>query len=430
MKVTVKEEPAWRRVLDIEVPVEVVNRETDRVVEEFRRQLVLPGFRKGKVPATIAKKHLGDDLENEVLRRLLPQVFEDALKEQEIQPIGDPRVTQVNYHPGEPLTFSATVEVAPQVEIAGYEGLKLTRETVEIQEEDLNRVLDHLREQHATLDAVDRPAQGGDVLVIRFREIEEGGSPVSDAEPQEMTLEIGDERVPESFSRELMGTVVGDMKKVPLAYPKDYDDAELAGKTRWFHVTVGKVQEKIWPPVDDALAAKVLDTEEAKAEELKTKIRMNLEAEGRARAARDLERKLLARLLELNPFEVPQGVVESALDRILAESAQEGRRLPPDEEAKVREQLRPGVVNSYKTDILIDAVGRKEGIEVTEEDVAKEIESFAKQENRNPAQVKARLKKEDQLDRLHRDLFRRRVMDTLLEKADVAAAVTGGKEEG
>lgn len=421
MKVNVKEEPAWRRVLEIEVDAREVEREIDRVVEEFRRRLSVPGFRKGHVPPEIARKHLGEDLEGEVLRRVLPRAFEEAVTEADIRPIGDPQLSNLQFKPGEPLAFTATVEVAPQVEIEGYEGLKLTREHTEIQEEDINRVLDRLRDQHADVEEVDRPAQGGDVVTIRYREMAEDGSLNEDEEPQEMALTVGSEETPEVFSRELMGAVLGDMKKIPLAYPLDYPDEKLAGRTRNFHVTVAKVAEKVWPAVDEAFAVKVLENKEATVEDLKSRVRLNLEVDARMRSARDLENKLLNRLLELNPFDVPQGVLDSALDRIVEGAKNDGAKLTPDEEVGLRERYREGVERSYKTDILIDAVGKKEGIEISDEELTKEIESYAEQEKKNPAQVKARLKKEGNLGRLRHDLFRRRVIDTLIEKADVTS---------
>lgn len=428
VKVTVSEEPAWKRVLDITVEAAEVDRELDTVVEEYRRRLVLPGFRKGKVPRDLAQKHLGDDLEGEVLRRILPRAVEDAIRESELRPIGDPQLSNLQFEPGAPLTFTATLEVMPQVTIEGYSGLKLTRRQTEIREEDINEVLDRLRDQHADLEDVDRPAQGNDVLTIRYWEIEEGEAS-GDKEPQEMQLTLGGEHTPDSFNTELMGSVVGDMKKVPLAYPAEYPDENLAGKTRHFHVTVAKIQEKVWPAPDDAFAKKVLETEDGTLSDLRSRIRLNLEVDARMRSVRELENNLVQRLLELNTFEVPQGIVESTLDRIVADAKKEGQALPPDQEVQLKEQYRPAVVSRYKSDILIEAVGRQENIEVTDENLDTEIEAFAKEEGKPVAQVKGRLRKEGNLERLRNDLFRRRVMDTLVEKADITVTKVGGEED-
>jgi len=429
MKVTVKEEPAWRRVLDIEVDADVVSRELDRVVDEFRRRMVLPGFRKGHVPSDLVRKQMSGDLESEVLRRVLPQAFSDAVRDRSLKPIGDPTLTNLRYAPGEPLSFTATIEVVPQVEVSGYQGLKLTKEEREIRDEDLNAIMDQLRDQNADLEDVDRPAQGGDIVTIRYHETPEGEAPAG--ESHEVALTLGSQHTPPAFNEALLGAVLGDMKKIPLTYPPDHPDQDLAGKTVVFHVTVMKIQEKIWPALDDTFASKVLETEGATLEDLRTRVRLRLEVEGRLAGTRDLERKLLNRLLELNPFEVPQSLVDATLERILEDARRENGALPPDEEERVREAYRAGVERRYRTDILLEAVGQKEGIEVTEEDLDREIESFAESEKKQPAQVKAEIKKNEGLDRLRDELFRRRVIDKLVELAEVTVVKTapGPSEE-
>jgi trigger factor len=421
-KVTIKEEPAWRRVLDIEVEAATVGQELDRVVNEYRKRLTLPGFRKGKVPADVARKHLGESLEDEVLRSLVPRALEDAIRSHELRIVGDPRVSNLQYQPGQPLSFTATVEVHPEITVEGYEGLKLTREQPEIEAEQIDRVLDRLRDENAALEEVDRPAQGNDVAVIRYREIDAEGKPLDEDDPVEVSLVLGHEETPEVFSRELPGMVVGEMKKIPLTYPADYPNEELAGRTRHFHVTMAKVQEKIWPPLDDDFSRKILGNEEATADDLRTRIRLNLEVEARMASHRQLENNLVQRLVELNPFDVPRGLVDSTLERIGEEARKDKPGLPPDEEVRLKEAYRPRVEQQYKVNILFDAVARQEGIEVTDEDLDREIASFAERENRPVAQVKGELKREGGLNRLRDDLFRRRVIDTLVEKADVTVA--------
>ena len=425
MKVTVKEEPAWKRSLEIEVDASVVDRELDKVVEEYRRRLVLPGFRQGKVPPELARKHLGDDLEGEVLRRIVPEAVDNALKEKDLRPVGDPRITNLKFTPGQPLSFTATLEIMPQVEVKGYEGLKLTREQTEIQEEDVNRVLDHLRDQNADLEDVDRAAQGGDVVTMRYVELDAAGKPKTDEEPQEVSLEVGGSRTPDIFNQELMSVVVGDMKKVPLTYPEDYPDEALAGKKRELHVTVTKVQEKVWPPLDDAFAVKVLGSDDSGLEDLKSRIRLNLEGEARMHSMQGLENALVSRLLELNPFDLPQGVVESTLERVMERAKKDNPNLTPEDEAKTLEHYRGHVEHHYRVDLLMDAVGRQEGIEVTDEDLDQQIEAYAEREGEKTAQIKARLKKEGSLERIRDDMFRRRVLDRLVEKADVTVSKTG-----
>jgi trigger factor len=425
MKVTVKEEPAWKRVLDIEVDTDTLSREMDAVVEEYRKRLVLPGFRQGKVPSDVARKTLGGSLENEVLQRIVPRAFAEAVRESGLRPLGDPEFSNLHYHPGEPLRFSVSVEVLPVITVRGYEGMDLTREVAEIGDEDLNRVLDGLREREADLEEVDRPAHGKDVVVIRYRAIASEGGPEPAPEPQEASLEIGGPGTPEVMNRELMGAVVGDMKNIPLTFPPDHPDPERAGTTVSYHVTVAKVQEKIWPPLDDTLARKVLGNETATLDDLRARIRLNLEMEARMRSLRELEDRLLTRLLEMNPFEVPRGVVDGALQEYVEDLKKRHPDLPPQEEDGAREAARRELLSRYRLDILLEAVGRQEKIEVTDEELEGEIAAYASAESKNAAQVRARLKRDGGLDRLRNDIFRRRVVDRLVEKANVTVIQAG-----
>src|SRR6185436_5301998 len=146
-------------------------------------------------------------LESEVLRRVLPQAFSDAVRDRSLKPIGDPTLSNLRYAPGQPLSFTATIEVVPQVEVSGYQGLKLTKEEREIKDEDLSAVLDQLRDQHADLEDVDRPAQGGDVVTVRYHETAEGQAPAG--ESREIALTLGSPHTPPAFNEALLGSVLG-----------------------------------------------------------------------------------------------------------------------------------------------------------------------------------------------------------------------------
>jgi trigger factor len=423
IQVDVTEEPAWKRVLRITVPTEAVDAEREFLLESMRKRLNLPGFRKGKVPKEMARKMLAGDLEQEVLQRLVPRAFQDALRQSGLNPLGDPHIDDLDFGPEKPLAFTATVEVLPEIEITGYEGLKVTRDPVDIDEEAVNRTLDAIRESRANLEKADRPSQGGDVLALGVMEVDEEGKPLEEgAEPTEMDLEIGGDRTPPSFTEELLGSVVGDMKTIPLPYPEDYPDPELAGRTRQYHVTVREVKEKVWPELDDALAKEVLGKDEATVDDLTTEIRDGHGREAEHRARHELENRIVTRLLELNEFELPDSLVATTLDNIVGQARQENPNLSDEEEQQLRTEYRPMVEGRYRGDILVDTVGRQEGIAVSEEDLDAEIAKFAERDGRPVEKIKAELRKEDGLGRLRRDLFRKRVIDTLVEKADVVEA--------
>jgi len=420
--VTLTEEPAWKRVLQISVPEAVVLREQNRIVESYRKDLRLPGFRKGKVPKDIARKMLGGGLDNELIQRLLPRILDQAIRDHDLHIIGDPQVRDLKYEPGQPMTFVATVEVMPQVEITGYKGLKVTREAPDVDEEAIQRTLDTLRERRAELEDVLRPSAPGDVLDASYVELDADDKPLAGEEPSETMVELGSQRTPEAFNEHLAGVVGGDIKIVPVSYPLDYPEPELAGKTRRFQVTVRAVKEKIWPAIDDAFAKLVMNSEDATAEKLKEQVRLNHEAEARIQARKRLGDRVLSRLVELNPFDLPQGIIEKTLDRIVKDHAERDRAMTTEDADKVRAAYRPMVEGRYKTDLILETVARQEGIEITEEDLDKQIEEFAQTENKPAAKIKAELKKTGGLTRLRDEMFQRRMLDSLIELADVTEA--------
>lgn len=417
-KITVTEEPAWKRILDIEVEPEAVAREWTRVVKTYQKNLNLPGFRKGKVPADMAEKAAGREIQNEVLRHLIPQALEEAFREKDLNTMGDPVIEDLKFEKGGPLSFKATVEVVPKVEISGYKGLEVTKEVQEVTPEMIQQTLDRLRESQAELEVVERPAARGDVVKIKIIELA-GDDEQPMGEPQEMSLEVGGEQTPDTFTQALDGVKVGDMKKVPLDYPKDYQEEALAGTSRNFHMTVEEVQEKVWPEVDDAFAKKVLGDEEATAESLTERIRKDHGEEAKRRADRAVEGRILQRLEELNPFDLPQGVVQATLDNVIEDARKENPKMSEEEEKQLREGYQPVIERRFRTDVMLGAIARQEDIKVTQELVDAEIERFAQTEGRPAAQVKAQLSKGNGLSRLKEDIFKREVVKKLVEMAEV-----------
>jgi len=253
---------------------------------------------------------------------------------------------------------------------------------------------------------------------VAYVELNEAGEPVTEA-PSEGPLELGGKRTPESFSQGLEGMVAAEEKVIELPFPEDYPEEALAGTSKHFRVNVVRVKEKIWPALDDAFAQAVMGKEDATADLLREQIRLNHEADAFMQAQRVLADNIIKRLLELNPFELPEGMVNSTLDRILEDARKENEEIPEDEAGKLRDTYRVMVENRYRSDILMEAVAKQEGIEVTAADLDREIEQFAGREGRPAAKIKAELKKEGGLERLERDIFQRRVTEKLIELAEV-----------
>jgi trigger factor len=424
VKVNVIEQPACKRLLEIEIPAEEVAAHKDQVIQEYRQSMVLPGFRKVKAPREMVEARLGSTLTDEVMKRALTKGYREALDEARVKPAGDPEIENLEFKPGEPIRFTAAVEVWPELAVKDYRELSLVQEELEVTDDDVDRALQSLREGRVTSHAVDRPAQGGDLIQCEYWMLDEQGQR---GEAQEGAIEIGGDNTPEPFNAALMGVHRGESRKIVL--PKTVHTSEEGAHEhpeRVFEVLVKEVREKEFPPVDDSLAREVMGSEAAGLEDLRAMLRLRIKEQGMRASREKLEDSLLSELLARNPFELPESVVNGALERVVENAAKEhGGELPEAQTARLREMYKPAVERRIRTDLLLESVGRQENVTVTDQEVDQEIERFAAREGKSKAEVKGRLKRGGDLDRLKDDMFRHKVIQTLLGLAKVDVVKKG-----
>lgn len=419
VKVNVIEQPACKRVLEIEVPAEEVSRHTDDVVDEYRKNIALPGFRKGKVPRHLVKARIADSLQEEVLRRAIPAAYQQAVAEAEVHPAGEPQVKDLEFKDGEPLKFNVHIEVWPRFELAGYQELPLVREEYEITDEEVARQFDGLRESRATMDAVDRAAQATDVVAVDYWLV---GASGERGELKQGLIELSAPGTPEPFNTALMTVKAGDDRRVVLpASTHTTESGEVhTHPEQVFDVHVNEVREKRLPALDDVFANGVMGTENAGGmAELTNRIRTHLEAEETRRSRQALEEALYDKLIAQSQFELPEGVIKSELDEIVARARKEHERLSDEDEAKLRGAYRPGIERSLRIELILAAAGRQENVKLEEEEVDAEIKRYAEREGKSVAEIKGRLRRTEAMDRLRNDMYKHKVIERLLSLAKV-----------
>jgi trigger factor len=420
VKTTLADVGPWQKAIEITLDREEVEREMDRVVATYRTRAVIPGFRKGKVPAEIVRSHYRDSLESDLLNHLLPEATEKAIAEHRLQIASTPRIQGLTFRSGEPLTFTAVVDLWPVVEVQGYRGLELEETVTEAGDEMVEEFLRALRERAATFTPVLRPSQPGDVVEASVVPVDVNGQRLPRGKRRVVRMEAGGPSLLAEFREESLGAVAGTQKVVRITYPAEFGDPELAGQTRYYRMHVKQILEKNLPEMDDAFAGRVDALPSLEA--LRAKIRLRLEADERLRARERTEEQLVDRLIERTPFEVPPGIVERSLSRALDKAREES---PGLDETEFRERYAPLVVRLRKREILLDSIARQESIEVTEEDLAAEIARSAPA-GIDPQVVRRRLEREGELERVRDDLRERRILDFLLEQATVRRTVQPG----
>jgi len=418
-------EASCRRELDLEIPAEEVTKATERVAKELARVARVPGFRPGKAPISLIKRRFADDIKGEVLQSLVPERVEKAVVEQKLSPVSQPQVDKLDFNEGQPLKFRAVFEVLPEFELGTYKGLEIEMPPMDVTEEDVNKALEETRERAAAFAPVEgRAVENGD-----FAQLKLVGTPADGGEPinaDSVLCHVGAEETMEPFNTSLRGANIGEHKEFDVEYPADYPDEKLAGKKFHYAADVTGIKTKQLPELNDEFAKDVSDA--ATLEELKTKIRESL-VHQRDHRQRDLQReRVIAELVKLHDFPVPESLVESQMDvrlermvRSLAQQGVDPRAVNLDWSA-LRGRQQDRAKDDVKAELIIDRIASTEKIDVSDEEVEHELEHVASHSGESVEAIRARLTKQGALDRMKAKLRSDKTLDWLAQNANVRTA--------
>jgi trigger factor len=423
-------EATCRRELDLEIPADEVSKKMESVAKEFARIASVPGFRPGKAPVSLIRRRFADGIKDEVLQALVPQRVEKAVIEQKLTPVSQPHVEKLDFTEGQPLKFRAVFEVLPEFELGNYKDLELEMPAMDITDDDVAKTLEEMRERAAAFAPVaGRPAENGDFVQLKLM-----GTPTGGGEPVQadsVLCHIGAEETMEPFNENLRGANAGDHKTFDVAYPADYPDAKLAGKTYHYAVEVLGIKNKKLPELNDEFAKDVSDT--TTLDELKTKVREGLSAARDQKHKDLLHEKVLAAIVKLHDFPVPESLVEHQMDvrlervvRSLAAQGVDPRAVNVDW-VTLRRRQQERAAEDVKAELIVDRIASAENIDVTDDDVNHELEHAASHSGESVAAIQARLTKQGTLDRMKAKLRSDKTLDWLARNSrirTVAAAET------
>jgi trigger factor len=394
-----------KKELVIEIPAEVVRREVEKVTAQYQRVARIPGFRPGHARAAIVRQRFREDIRNEVVQSLVPRFFEDAVKEQKLSVVGRPHFEDLKVEDDQPLTCKATFETLPEFELGEYKGLEVEEEPSTVEEAEVDKALEEVRQQAATFEAVeDRPSADEDYLMVSYqgRDLKDPGS--QPIEAREAVVHLGGEGTVPAFSENLRGTKPGEARLFDVTYPDDYPQKGLAGKTLSYRVEVQSIKKKVVPALDDELAKSVSESETLA--DLRAKTRERLEKRRQRQVENAAMRKLLEQLVEKHPFPVPQALVEAQLDQrlenVIRQLMAQGidPRTTQVDWHKVREDSRAEAEKQVQGSLILEKVAEGEQIEITEEEVDEMVREMAEERQEAPAALKTRLTREGTIDRI------------------------------
>ena len=423
------DESPTRKVLTLEVPVEEVRQVADRTVRTFARQVRLHGFRPGKVPPEIVRRRFAEEVRGEALERLVQHAVVGALREKGLVPHGTPKIEELKFEEGTPLTFKVDLEIRPKVEPKEYRGLKVPTDPVEPKPEEVEAVLERIRETHAAYEPVEgRPAGEGDFALVDLK----GTFPAGDGKDfgeEKVLVEIGGEQTMSEITANLRNAEVGVRVTFQKEFPGDFPDGNLAGKTVLYDLALHGLKKRALPPLDDDLARLALAPREgeppegASLEMLRERVRKGVAREKEEALLQKRRRAVVDGLLALNDVDVPESMVEAEVASSLREYARFLSRQGVDlkgaglDWGRLRDEVRPAAVKRVKEYLLLDAVGDAEAVEVTETELDAELKERARSMGMPVSELKSSLKKTERLDGVREDVRIDKVVRFLLEQA-------------
>jgi trigger factor len=403
MKLEVTELGPVQRAVKIEVPAEDVDKRFEAAYADLNRQVHIPGFRPGKAPLALLEKRYAKSVEEDVLRQLIPDYYGRAMKEAGFEPItvDIPPLERIKIRKGTPLVFTTTVEIKPIFELREYKGVTLKKDKRSIDDEELDKAMQVLRQQHGHVEMVkeDRGIAEGDYLQVRV-ELFEDTTPLEGVNPENHLIRIGDKSslLGVTLDDAFLDKKKGHVAEMSRTVPADFNDSRLAGKTVTIRATAQELKTKVLPELDDEFAKDLGDYKSLL--ELKEKVKTQLE-QG---LQRDIEDKykddIMKRLVEQHHhFELPDSLVHRELDAMVQNAAQRRRmtwaeaqgmpeKMPPEEARKLRDEFLPTAKERVRLALVLEAIAHKESIAVTQDDVEQECQLMARAMKVEPAEIR------------------------------------------
>ncbi len=427
MKVTREKEENCQVLLTIEMEPAEVEEYLEKSYHRLAKKANIPGFRKGKAPRVVLQRYIGkDSLLEDALQDLLPQAYEKALKEQEIEAIASPsiEVTQT-----EPVVFKATVPLKPTIELGEYHGIKLKPEPVEVTKDEVGAVIEQLRRQHGTWEPVERAADFDDLVTLDVESQVEGKPFISQQGVQYQILHDQPIPVP-GFAEQLSGMEGGEEKEFTLQLPQDYPQAEVAGKEARFKVKVSEIKQQRLPKLNNEFA-QLVSPEFKTLATLRKQASTSLRLRAEQKTKEEFEERLIDAVVDLSRVEFPSVLAEAETDRLIEQQARWlqaggggleeylGRVGKTKEE--MREELRPLATKRVTRSLVLGKVAEEEKIEVADAEIDAELENIVQSASGNKDEMRKRLDSSQARPSVEQLLTTRKTIERLVEIAGGSA---------
>jgi trigger factor len=427
VKVSVNEVTSWSKEIQVEIPAEDVQLRVDEIYGKITQEAKLPGFRKGKVPISVIKKEYKSNVREEMIQHQLPDYLREALIDQKINPVTQPRITHLQFEEGAPLKFVASVEVKPLFELKEYKALKVKKESTVVGPEEVEETLETIRQQQADfIPAEDRAAKTDDLAVIDFEGRIEGKT-FEGGKANRYPVLLGSASLLKDFEANLIGLKKGETKVFKAIFPQGYGNEKIQGKEAEFTVTLRELKEKKLPEMDDAFALKVgkFQTVQEMKERVAADLKSHREVEQRSKMIEQIAEKLMAD----HPLDVPASLVNLEQQRLIQQGVERLKNQGVDAgkwtEAQKKEfvdSLGPIAKKNVHMALLVEKISEAEKIRCEEKDYEAYLEKISAGSNQPPDAVKRYLQQQNRVESVKEWIQYEKTLDFLIASAKIEAA--------
>lgn len=416
----IKEISSCKRNLVVEVPAEQLEEEIDTQAKAYARRAQVPGFRPGKVPLSVVKQRFRAELRSDATQEMVRRAWKQAMEEHHLHPINEPSLEDLSNEPGNPLKFTLGFEILPPIEAKDYKGIAATVPRTEITDKDVDDAIDSLRERNAQYVPVEEgEVHDGQLVTLSVEGIfEEGGKPLQE---DNVTCIVGAPETNETFSENLKGARLGETRSFAVAYPADYHRKRYAGKKVAYTANLKEIKEKHLPELEDL--AKELGA--ASLEDLRSRIRDELVTKAARAAEKKARDAVMDEVLLRNSIEAPDSLVDAELEdyvqRVAGNLAQQG--IDPNKTSidwrKLFGEERPNAEKAVRRTLILDAIARQEGLEVTDKDLDDAFEKLAEGTQRSAVAIRAQFEKDQKIQSFRDHLRRNKALDFIHLNANI-----------
>jgi len=414
LTIDVQEKPAWRRSLKVTVPADLVSSERRKITARLAKRVNLPGFRAGKTPASVVEKRFGPAVDRELVDTMVGDAYKVALEKADQRPISDGEVEDITWQPEEDLEFEISFDIRPEIELTRLSGFAVERPSSDVGDAEVEQVIERLRDQNGAWKPVEegRPS-AGDLVSLTVTQLEEGEP---DSEPQEYDLQLGQGEAIEDVESAVYTLEIGETGDFTVTFPDDFPNEARRGQSQELRIELRARKERDLPDVDDAFAASVGDFESV--DELRARIREDLEKEAVNQADSVARGQLLDAIIGANPFEVPVSMVNRYLDQVLGK----GENADPERFAQARESVKGEAERAVKRMMVIERVADIQSLRAEDDQIDDRVQEIADANDTTPAKVYAELQKNGAIEQIEREITERQVFDWLLGQSEVTQA--------